>query len=352
MSSLPLPTERQAWRRTDDFSPGAARLKLVTEPLPEVLSPTSVLIKVHAVSLNWRDANITNGGNPWPVISNGIICNDCAGEVRADGKNVRSIKIGDRVGVTNDTEYLTERSTGRSWVAANEDGVLANYIVYDEAVLGRLPTYLPWEHAATIACAGVTAWSSLRDVEMGQTVLIQGTGGVSCWAMKLARASGLKVILTSSSDDKLKQMQKVFGTPTIQTINYKTTPDWHDEVLKLTNGVGVDLVIDNGGASSIVRSIKCTRRGGTVSQVGYLGAGKQVPDDLHELVPTIIDRRVTIRGINCGPPEYMDNLSAALEATNMQLDDIIDKVYPFSEAEEAVQSLWEGKVVGKIVLRL
>ena len=189
--------------------------------------------------------------------------------------------------------------------------------------------------------------------------------------MKLARASGLKVILTSSSDDKLEQMQKVYGTPTIQTINYKTTPDWHDEVLNLTNGIGVDLVIDNGGASSLVRSIKCTRRGGIVSQVGYLGAGKQVPDDLHELVPIIIDRRVTIRyilktrlspvqrltsillrGINCGPPAYMDNLSAALEATNMQLDDIIDKIYPFSEAEEAVQSLWDGKVVGKIVLRL
>lgn len=172
--SDPLPTERQAWRRTDDHSYGAARLKLVIEPLPKKLPPTSVLIKVHAVSLNWRDANITNGGNPWPVIPNGIICNDCAGEVLAIGPNVQRIKIGDRVGVTNDTQYLTERSTGRSWVAANEDGVLADYIVYDEAVLGYLPKYLPWEHAATISCAGVTAWSSLRGVGMGQSVLIQG----------------------------------------------------------------------------------------------------------------------------------------------------------------------------------
>ncbi|KIW39130.1 uncharacterized protein PV06_08934 [Exophiala oligosperma] len=345
-----LPTERQAWRRTDDLSPGAARLKLVTEPLPKELAPTAVLIKVHAVSLNWRDANISNGGNPWPVIPNGIICNDAAGEVLAIGQNVRRIRVGDRVAPTNDTEYLTHRSTGRSWVAANEDGVLATYIVYDETVLGHLPKYLSWECAALIPCAGVTAWAALRDVGIGKSVLIQGTGGVSSWALKLSRASGLKVILTSSSDKKLDQMKKLFGAPEIRTINYRTTPEWHEEVLKLTDGIGVDLVIENGGASSLVKSLKCTRRGGIVSQVGYLG--KQQPDDLQELVPTIIDRRVILRGINCGPPEYMEDICAALEATQMQLDDIIDKVYPFSEAEEAVQSLWEGKVVGKIVLRL
>jgi hypothetical protein len=120
-----------------------------------------------------------------------------------------------------------------------------------------------------------------------------GTGGVSSWALKLARASGLRVILTSSSDQKLEQMRKLFGAPEIQTVNYKTNPEWHEEVLKLTDGVGVDLVIENGGASSLVKSLKCTRRGGIVSQVGYLG--KQQADDLQELVPTIIDRRVILR---------------------------------------------------------
>ena len=116
---------------------------------------------------------------------------------------------------------------------------------------------------------------------------------MSSWALKLARASGLKVILTSSSNKKLEQMKKLFDAPEIQMINYKTTPEWHEEVLKLTDGIGVDLVIDNGGASSLVKSLKCTRRGGIVSQVGYLG--KQQPDDLQELVPTIIDRRVILR---------------------------------------------------------
>jgi NADPH:quinone reductase-like Zn-dependent oxidoreductase len=169
-----LPTERQAWRRTDDHSPTAKRLELVTEPLPTTLPPTSLLIKVHTVSLNWRDANISNGGNPWDVIPNGIICNDAAGEVIAIGANVRRFKVGDRVGPTIDTEYLTHRSTGRSWLAANEDGVLATHIVYDEAVVGHLPAYLPWESAALIPCAGVTAWAALRGVGIGKSVLIQG----------------------------------------------------------------------------------------------------------------------------------------------------------------------------------
>jgi NADPH:quinone reductase-like Zn-dependent oxidoreductase len=177
-----LPTERRVWRRTDDYSPGAARLKLVSEPLPKELPPTSVLIKVHAVSLNWRDANISNGGNPWPVIPNGCICNDAAGSVLAIGTAVRRFKIGDRVAPTTDTEYLTHRSTGRSWLAANEDGVLASYIVYDEAVLGRLPQYLTWEEAAMIPCAGVTAWAALRGVGIGKSVLIQGNGFLSLLA--------------------------------------------------------------------------------------------------------------------------------------------------------------------------
>lgn len=121
----------------------------------------------------------------------------------------------------------------------------------------------------------------------------QGTGGVSSWALKLARAAGLKVILTSSSDDKLGKMKKHFGPPEILTINYSKCPAWHEQVLKLTDGVGVDLVVENGGSSSLVKSLRCTRRGGIVSQVGYLG--KQKPDDLQDFVSTIIDRRVVLR---------------------------------------------------------
>lgn len=167
-------TERRAWRRTDDYSPGTPKLKLVTEALSLPLAPTAALIKVHAVSLNYRDANISNGGNPWPVIPNGIICNDAAGEIVALGDKVKHFKIGDRVAPTIDSQYITDRSTGRSWLAANEDGVLANYIIYDEEVLSKLPTYLPWESACLIPCAGVTAWAAMRGVGIGKSILIQG----------------------------------------------------------------------------------------------------------------------------------------------------------------------------------
>lgn len=166
--------QRRAWRRTDDYTPGTPKLKLVTEDLP-LLTTTSVLIKVHAVALNYRDANIANGGNPWPVTPHGIICNDAAGEVVAVGEHVRHFQVGDRVAPNTDTEQIDSRSTGRSWLAANEDGVLADYIVYDQKVLGRLPSYLPWESACMLPNAGMTAWNALKGVGIGKTVLIQGT---------------------------------------------------------------------------------------------------------------------------------------------------------------------------------
>ena len=123
-----------------------------------------------------------------------------------------------------------------------------------------------------------------------------GTGGVSMFALKLARAAGLRVVLSSSSDEKLQQMKDKFANPPILTVNYAKNHNWHEEVLRLTDGVGVDIVVENGGTGSVVRSMKCTRRGGTVSQVGYLSNREQKShQDLAELVPTIIDRRIVLR---------------------------------------------------------
>ncbi|GAB1200463.1 hypothetical protein APSETT444_009836 [Aspergillus pseudonomiae] len=174
----PQPTTRQAFRRTDDHTPGTPKVKLVTEAIPP-LSPTGVMIKVHAVSLNYRDTNIANGGNPWPVVPHGIPCNDAAGEVVAIGERVKHLAIGDRAAPIVDTENITGRESTRSWLAADEDGVLADYIVFDEHKLCKLPTYLDWVQASLIPCAGVTAWAALKDMEIGQTVLIQGLSTVS-----------------------------------------------------------------------------------------------------------------------------------------------------------------------------
>ena len=167
-------TSRQAWRRTDNHSPDQPKLKLVNEPLPTTLDPTSVLIKVHAISLNYRDANIAHGGNPWPVIPNGILGNDASGEVVHVGEKVRQCKVGDVVAPIVDTEQISGRESARSWLAADEDGVMADYVVFDEAVVVKLPTHLDWVAAATIPCAGTTAWSAIKGVGLGQTVLIQG----------------------------------------------------------------------------------------------------------------------------------------------------------------------------------
>lgn len=167
-------TTRRAYRRTDDMTTGTAKIKVVTEPLPLPLSATEVLINVHAIALNYRDANIAHGGNPWPVTPHGVIGNDAAGEVVAIGAQVRSLRVGDRVAPNIDTENLTGREPTRSWLAADEDGVLADYLVYDEKILAKLPTYLDWAQASIIPCAGVTAWSALKGAEIGQSVLIQG----------------------------------------------------------------------------------------------------------------------------------------------------------------------------------
>ncbi|KAI1256676.1 hypothetical protein MGN70_001801 [Eutypa lata] len=343
-------TSRRAFRRTDDYTPGTPKVKLINEALPNPIPPNSVLIKVHAVSLNYRDANIANGGNPWPVTPNGILCNDAAGEVVAIGGRVKSFVIGDRVAPIVDTANITGRETGRSWLAADEDGVLADHIVFDEEKISKLPPHLDWVEASILPCAGVTAWSALKDIGIGKSVLIQGTGGVSMVALKLARAAGLKVILSSSSNSKLKTIVDRYPSPPISTVNYKENPNWHEDVLRLTDGIGVDLVIEVGGNQTLVQSIKSTRRGGVVSQVGYL-SGKD-PSSLAELLPIIIDRRVTLRGINAGSKHDQDDLCAAVSAAQLRFDDIIDSVYSFEEAEKAIEYIWQGKQVGKIVLRV
>lgn len=165
---------RQAYRRTDDYTLNTPKVKLVTEALPLPLAPTSVLIRVHAVALNYRDANIAHGGNPWPVIEHGVPGNDAAGEVVAVGDKVSLVAVGDRVAPITDSEFITERSTGRSWLAANEDGTLATHLVFDERLVTRLPGHLGWVGASIIPCAGTTAWSALKGATIGQTVLIQG----------------------------------------------------------------------------------------------------------------------------------------------------------------------------------
>ena len=197
------------------------------------------------------------------------------------------------------------------WPAADEDGVLADYYVYDEKSLGKLRRYLDWTQASIIPCAGITAWSALKAATTGQGVLIQGKscmrltiryqvtplgigiGGVAMFASKLARFPGLQVILSSSSDQELEDVCKMFPEPPTLTVDYAECPGWHEEVLKHTDGVGVDFVSENGGPGTSIHSMKSCRRGGTTSQVGYLD--REEFKDVQDILPLSIDRRITIR---------------------------------------------------------
>lgn len=166
--------KRRVWRRTDLFKPASPQLELLEESLPSPLPPTWIIIRVRAVSLNWRDANIANGGNPWPVLPRGIIGSDAVGEVIQVGDAVAGFNIGDRAAPIVDQVNLTGREAGRCWLAADVDGVLVDHLALDERLACKMPEYLDWSEASTLACAGVTAWTALKGVGMGSTILIQG----------------------------------------------------------------------------------------------------------------------------------------------------------------------------------
>lgn len=168
------PSHRRVWRRTDAKDLKAPRLELQEEALPSPLPPTWILIRVHASSLNWRDANIANGGNPWPVIPKGIIGTDAVGEVIQVGDAVTGFKIGDRAAPIADQAQVTGREPGRCWLAADVDGVLADHVALDERIACKMPEYLDWDESSTLPSAGLTAWTSLKGVGMGSAILIQG----------------------------------------------------------------------------------------------------------------------------------------------------------------------------------
>ncbi|KAH7071489.1 alcohol dehydrogenase [Paraphoma chrysanthemicola] len=344
-----LPTHRRIFRLLSPSTHTSPTLTLQTEPLPSPLPPTSVLIKTHAISLNYRDANILFGTNPWHTIPHMIPCNDAAGSIISLGSRVTRWRVGDAVMPNVDTANLTGREAGRSWLAADEDGVLADYLVFDESVLVRVPGHLSWCESSVLPCAGLTAWSALEGVGAGETVLIQGTGGVALVAVKLALERGVKVVLSSSSDEKLALVKEKFGEGIVGLVNYRTHGDWDDEVLRMTDGMGVDCVVEVGGTASVVKSLMCTRRGGIVSVVGYLSKDAGL-EEMKELLPFLIDRRINLRGINAGSVQDLEDISSAISKAQMRFEDIIDSVRPFEQAENAIRYVWEGRQVGKVVL--
>ncbi|OQO04015.1 hypothetical protein B0A48_10658 [Cryoendolithus antarcticus] len=321
---------RTVYRRT----PNSRTLSRSSESLPNPLPPTSILIEVHAVSLNYRD--------------------NAAGTVVALGSHAPRFAIGDRVSPILDQDAITGDEQTRRWLGGEFDGVLASHVVMDEQVCIRIPEHLDWTEAACLPNAGLTAWSSLINAQgelpAGRTALLQGTGGVSMMALKLAIAAGWKVIMTSSSDSKLADVQAVGPEGRVQGINHRSEPAWEEKVLKLTDGRGVDLVVENGGMESLVQSLKAVRKGGTISQVGYLG--KQDTAALAGFVSLMIDKTVTSRGINVGSCREFERMNRFIEMTGLRFDDVIGRVYGIDHIQEAPEGLQTGSTIGKIVITL
>lgn len=325
--------------------------KFTAEPRDEsrpVPGPRDVLIKVYAASLNYRDTALLRGEYRAPTKENGIPLSDGAGEVIAVGKDVVRIRKGDRVAVSCVTNWIGGPYSPEyrsSSVGFTVDGLLAECVVFNEDALARIPDYMSYVEAASLPCAAVTAWTALNKVEPlqpGQTVLIQGTGGVSLFALQFAKIFGARVLAITSSDGKAAKLKEL-GVDAV--VNYSNTPDWDREILALTGGKGVDKVLDIAGEKTIVKSAASTRITGTVVLIGFAsGFGGGLPPI------DILVRSLTVTGSTVGSRIEVEAMLQAME--RHQVKPIIDQVFPFAEFHKAYERLESGQQVGKVVIEI
>jgi len=328
--------------------PGLDALRLTERPDPTP-GPGQVLLRMRAASLNYRDLLVIHGryAKAGPITTPIIPVSDGVGEVIAVGEGVSRVKRGDRVAGAFMPSFVagrfTEQKSDSALGAGSVNGVLAEYVVLPEEGVVEVPATLTDTEAATLPCAGVTAWYSLLvggDLKPGQTVLLLGTGGVSLFALQFAKNAGARVILTSSSDEKL---QKARALGADETINYKTTPDWDKQVLALTGGLGVDYVVEVGGADTLNKSIEAVRWGGQISLVGVLsGASAQVN------TPAIFGKNIRVQGVSVGSREMFEAMNRAITQSNLR--PVVDCVFSFSEARDAYAYLESGSHFGKVVI--
>jgi NADPH:quinone reductase-like Zn-dependent oxidoreductase len=333
----------RAFQVTGSF--GLENLKLVELPDPRP-GPGQVLVRVRAASLNYRDLVVIKGGyGPRQTLPR-IPLSDAAGEIAAVGEGVKRVKPGDRVVVCFSPGWLegppTQEKIDAS-LGAFVDGVLCESIALGEEAVLPIPAHLSFEEAATLPCAAVTAWNALFVVDHvgpADTVVLQGTGGVSLFALQFAHLAGSRVIVTSSSDQKLARARELGAS---DTINYKTTPDWDKEVRRLTGGRGADHVVEVGGAGTLNRSLGCLRLGGMISMIGVLSGGSA------EIRTTLIlFRAARIHGIFVGSRASFEEMNRAIAAHGLR--PVIGSRFPFSEAPAALRHLESGSHFGKIVL--
>ena len=326
---------------------GIDALSQVERPKPAP-SHRQVLVKVAFGSLNFRDLGIVRGTYRMAVRDNLIPLSDGAGEVVEAGSGVTRVKVGDKV-----AGNFFQRWPGgepppdvqQSALGGGTDGMLAEYVVLEEEGVVKIPAHLSLEEGATLPCAGVTVWHAMMEhakLLAGQTVLLQGTGGVSVFGLQLAHAMGIQAIITSSSDDKLAKAKKLGAA---HGINYKTTPDWDKAAVEFTGGRGVDQVVEVGGAGTFAKSFGAIRVGGKISMIGNLSGPAT------EFNPALVmGKRANLQGISVGSTQMFEAMNRAISANKIK--PVIDKVFGFDDVKAAYQHMASGAHFGKIVIRV
>lgn len=314
------------------------------KPTPQV---NEVLVKFHAASLNYRDLMMVKGlYNPrlkMPLVP----FSDGAGEVVKVGESVTRFKVGDRVcpifmqsWVDGEIEFKKARTA----LGGDLDGCLREFGAFDENALVLIPQHLSYEEASTLPCAAVTAWNALAvsgKVKSGDFVLLQGTGGVSLFALQFAKIFGAKTIITSSSDEKLERARQL-GADFL--INYKTEQDWDKKVLEITEKRGVDHVVEVGGAGTMQKSLNAVKMGGHIAFIGVV-AGK---GDFNLL--QVFMKSIRLQGIFVGSREMFEAMNDCIAENNLK--PVVDKVFEFSDAKVALRTMESAAHFGKIVVKV
>lgn len=323
---------------------GLENLAVVEHPDPTP-GPNQVLVRVRAGSLNYRDLLIARGQYNPKLKMPRVLGSDAAGEVAAVGPGVTKFKPGDRVANCFMQHWVSgpiSEAVAKSTLGSDRDGVFSELAVFEESGLLPVPGDLSFEEAATLPCAAVTAWDALTGggCGPGKTVLLQGTGGVSIFALQLAKALGARVLITSGHDDKLARalsMGADAGT------NYKTNPDW-DKWAREQTGAGVDIVVEVGGAGTLERSAKAARYGGYIALIGVLAGGGSFNPML------VLMKSLCVQGIFVGSRAMFEDMNRLI--VGKRIKPVIDRVFPFAEAVAAFRHLESGNHFGKVVLKM
>jgi len=327
---------------------GIDKLALVDRPDPEP-GRSDVLVKFHAASLNYRDVMVVSGSYNPKMKLPAVPLSDGAGEIVAIGEGVTRWNVGDRVmpifaqrwfdGDSSEEKRRTSLGAGADW-----DGVLREFGTFSQEAIVRIPEHLSYEEASTLPCAALTAWNAVEfsgKVKPGESVLTLGTGGVSIFAAQFAKISGARVISTSGSSEKIAKLHDLGFT---ETVNYREREDWDKAVLEFTGKPGVDHVVEVGGAGTLAKSINAVRIGGHIALIGALtGAAGFNPT-------TVFMKAIRLQGIFTGPRSMFEEMNKAISVNKMH--PVIDRVFEFDEALEALKYMESGAHFGKIVVRI